>query len=127
MPKLKKTLDPADVTSRTSVSRRSALARIGTLVGGATAVVVSGAAVATASEDGCTDSDGGRNADRAGHGRCRPEQARAASATDSDRGRYADPAGPRPNGRRPAKDGTGLKAESSSGDAKNSKKPKSAA
>ena len=109
-----KTLTAADMITRKRVGRRSALVQLGTVLGGATALVVTGlpatASAATGGTGytdrdggaladpagrgtvGITDSDGGRTADRAGRGVASFKYP-AGVITDSDGGRWADPAG----------------------------------
>jgi len=109
--KRKKTLEDGEIVTERRFGRRGALGMLGATVAGA-AVASVGMAFASPKQaeaqsdsdtgryadpagrgrTGVTDSDGGPNADRVGHGRGRGRT----GCTDSDGGQYADPAG---NGR----------------------------
>jgi hypothetical protein len=86
------TLADGDISSRRVVSRRSMLASLGLSLGLAAAAVVGRPGnLAAQRPGGCTDSDGGPNADPPGMGRrCR---GRPTGCTDTDRGPNEDPPG----------------------------------
>jgi len=109
--KPKKTIEEDDISTERTFGRRSTIATIGATVVGAAAVTALGAAATPESAKAQTDSDGGRNADAAGHGRTGVTDSdggsnadraghgrgrRRSGCTDSDGGRHADAAG---NGR----------------------------
>lgn len=77
------------MTPTRKMTRRSFLGRVAGGVAGGAALMAFSTTEAEAFQ--CTDSDTGRNADRAGRGRrCRRP---ANNCTDRDTGRYADPVG----------------------------------
>jgi hypothetical protein len=92
LPAKPQTLADSDISSQRVVSRRSLLASLGLGLGIAAAAVVGRPAGVTAQmPGGCTDSDGGPNADPPGMGRrCR---GRPTGCTDTDRGPNEDPPG----------------------------------